>query len=71
LAAVCSVPDAALSLRLMNTKVEEDEVGSDLAVIRRGAMAGLLAGATLMVVFFVMDLLTGQPLATPTCLSGV
>lgn len=34
-------------------------------------MAGLLAGATLIVVFFFMDLIGGQPLATPTFLSGV
>jgi len=55
----------------MNAKVEEDNVGSDAAVVRRGAMAGLLAGSVLIVVFFVMDLLAGQPLATPTFLSGV
>ncbi|MDH3426995.1 MAG: hypothetical protein OEM23_01040, partial [Gemmatimonadota bacterium] len=33
-------------------------------------MAGLLAGATLIVMFFVLDLIAGQPLATPTFLSG-
>ena len=40
------------------------------AVLRRGAMAGLLAGATLIVIFFAMDLISGQPLATTTLLSG-
>jgi len=46
-------------------------VGSDRAVVRRGAIAGLLAGATLIVLFFVMDLIGGQPLATPTFLAGI
>lgn len=44
---------------------------SHRAVVRRGAIAGLLAGATLIVLFFVLDMLGGQPLATPTFLSGV
>lgn len=42
----------------------------DGAIVRRGAMAGLLAGATLIVVFFALDLFAGRPLATPTFLSG-
>ncbi len=46
-------------------------MGSNRAVVRRGAMAGLLAGATLIVIFAVMDMIAGQPLATPTFLSGV
>lgn len=45
-------------------------MGPNRAVVRRGAMAGLLAGATLIVIFFAMDLIGGQPLATPTFLSG-
>ena len=55
----------------MNTKAEEVKVGSDRAVVRRGAIAGLLAGATLIVLFFAMDLIGGHPLATPTFLAGV
>ena len=37
---------------------------------RNGALAGLLAGAVLMALFFLYDMLTFSPLATPDFLSG-
>ncbi len=37
---------------------------------RDGAVAGLLAGTTLIVLFFVYDVLSFAPLATPDFLSG-
>lgn len=40
------------------------------AIFRRGALAGFIAGLTLIVLFFVIDLIAGSPLATPTFLSG-
>ena len=46
-------------------------MGIDRRVIQRGAIAGFLAGLTLIVLFFVIDLLAGTPLATPQFLAGV
>lgn len=40
-----------------------------LAPLRHGALAGLLAGAWIVVFFLVYDLLLFRPLATPTSLS--
>jgi hypothetical protein len=37
----------------------------------RGAIAGLIGAATLAIFFFVVDLVRGTPLATPTFLAGV
>lgn len=48
---------------------EETDVGIDRGVIQRGAIAGFLAGLTLIVLFFVIDLLTRTPLATPQFLA--
>ena len=45
-------------------------MGIDARTIQRGAIAGFLAGLTLIVLFFVIDIVAGTPLATPTFLSG-
>ena len=45
-------------------------MGIDVRTIQRGAIAGFLAGLTLIVLFFVIDMVAGTPLATPTFLSG-
>ena len=42
----------------------------DRQVIQRGAIAGFLAGLTLIVLFFVYDLLARTPLATPQFLAS-
>ena len=42
----------------------------DNRVIQRGAVAGFLAGLTLIVLFFVIDIVARTPLATPTFLAG-
>lgn len=44
-------------------------MGIDRGVIQRGAVAGFLAGLTLIVLFFVIDLVARTPLATPEFLS--
>lgn len=38
--------------------------------IQRGAIAGFLAGLTLIVLFFIIDVMSGTPFATPTFLAG-
>lgn len=45
-------------------------MGIDAKVIQRGAIAGFLAGLTLIVLFFVIDIVARTPLATPQFLSG-
>lgn len=45
-------------------------MGIDAKVIQRGAIAGFLAGLTLIVLFFVIDIVARTPLATPRFLSG-
>lgn len=45
-------------------------MGIDRTVIQRGAIAGFLAGLTLIVLFFVIDMVARTPLATPQFLSG-
>jgi hypothetical protein len=42
-----------------------------VAVLREGAIAGLLGAATIVVWFLVLDLLAGRPLFTPTVLGSV
>lgn len=42
----------------------------DGAVFRHGAIAGLLAGAVLIALFFAFDMASGEQFATPTFLSG-
>lgn len=44
-------------------------MGIDRGVIQRGAVAGFLAGLTLIVLFFVIDMVARTPLATPQFLS--
>lgn len=39
-------------------------------LVIHGAVGGVLAGAVVMAWFFVLDVLTSQPLATPTLLAG-
>lgn len=45
-------------------------MGIDSKVIKRGAMAGFLAGLTLMALFFVIDVIARTPLATPWFLAS-
>ena len=42
----------------------------DRSTIQRGAVAGFLAGVTLIVLFFLYDIVARHPLATPQFLSG-